>query len=75
MSFSNKSQSDLEELISYGASVEISASNRSPDQLNSLAAYAKSSGVQLVITGASGLGTQVLQEIAAYGKGHVMLKD
>lgn len=75
MSLSLRSQDQLEELLSYGASLEISVDNRTVQQLCNLASYASSSGARLVILGASGLPHRDLCEIAAYGKGHVTLRD
>ncbi len=75
MSFSEKPQNDLEQLLAYGGGIEISASNRTPNQLNSLAAYAEVGGGQLCITDSSGLSNDILYEIAAFGKGHVLFKD
>ena len=75
MSFSTKPQSDLEEILSYSASLEISASNRTLEQLCSLASYAKSGGARLVLTEASALSKQSICDIASYGKGHVSFKD
>lgn len=75
MSFSTKPQDVLEQLLVYGASLEIAILNRTVDQLYSLASYAKSGGGTLTVLGASGLSNQVLYELAAYGKGHIFLKD
>jgi hypothetical protein len=75
MSFSEKKQDDLESILSYGASLEVQASKRTFEQLCSLAAYAKTGGSRLTVTGASGLSQVALCEIAAYGRGHVTFKD
>ncbi len=75
MSFSDKTQEDLENILSYGASIEVLASSRTFDQLCSLAAYAKTGKCRITITGAYNLSQIALCEIAAYGTGHVTFKD
>jgi hypothetical protein len=75
MSFSDKTQDNLEEILSFGASLEVHASKRTFDQLCSLASYAKSGKSRITIRGASALSQVALCEIAAFGTGHVTFKD
>ncbi|MHA4967595.1 hypothetical protein ACX0KY_13635 [Pseudomonas extremorientalis] len=75
MSFNTKSQAELNELFSLGASIEISVSGRSISDLSSLASYASVGGGQLILKGASALGQRDLESLAAYGNGHILFKD
>lgn len=75
MSFSQKMQNQLEEILSAGGGVEISAKTKMHNQLVDLAKCAKRNGAHLSLTQASGLMHNQLIDIARAGAGHVSFKD
>ncbi|AIS17484.1 hypothetical protein LT40_08750 [Pseudomonas rhizosphaerae] len=68
-------QHQLEEILSAGAALELSAKGRMPSQLIDLAKCAKRGGSHLTLTDAGEILHHLLLEIARDGQGHVTLKD
>lgn len=75
MSFSTKSQVELKELFAQGASIEMSVTPKSIEDLCELALHAKEGGGQLILKGASTLDQRNLESITAFGSGHILFKD
>lgn len=75
MSFSQKMQNHLEEILTAGGGIEISVKTKMQNQLVDLAVCAKRNGAHLTLTEASGLMHNQLIDIARAGSGHVTFKD
>ncbi|MCF5228575.1 MULTISPECIES: hypothetical protein [unclassified Pseudomonas] len=75
MTIATKMQNQLEELLSAGAGLEISARGKMPNQLVDLAICAKRGGSQLTIIEVGLLMQNQLIDIARAGGGNVILKD
>ncbi|PBP46343.1 hypothetical protein [Pseudomonas syringae] len=75
MAISSMMQNQLEEILSAGGSLEISAKSKMANQLADLARSAKRGGSQLTLTGVGSFMQNQLVEIARAGSGHVTFKD
>ncbi len=75
MSFNQKMQNDLLDILRSGGALELSAAGRMPNHLIDLAASAKRGQSHLTLTQASALMQGLLLDIATAGSGHVTLKD
>ena len=64
------SSTDVENILTHGAGVTVSANDYSAAELKSLATYAKSQSATLHIIGAGVIPVDELKSIATYGKGH-----
>lgn len=75
MTIATMMQNQLEELLSAGVALEISAKGKMPNQLVDLAAMAKRGGSHLTLTDIGPLMQNQLIHIARAGSGHVTLRD
>ncbi|WP_439864891.1 hypothetical protein [Pseudomonas antarctica] len=75
MGIAVKMQHELEELLSAGASLEISAKGKMAHQLADLAKCAKRGGSHLTLIDLGILMQNQLIDIARAGSGHVTLRD
>jgi hypothetical protein len=75
MAIATKMQNELEELLSVGASLEISAKGKLTHQLVDLAKCAKRGGGHLTLSEAGSFLQHQLIDIARAGSGHVTLRD
>lgn len=75
MGIAVKMQHELEELLSAGASLELSAKGKLAHQLVDLAKCAKRGGSQLTLNDLGFLLQNQLIDIARAGSGHVTLRD
>ena len=75
MTIAEKPQHQLEELLSNGAALELSARGKMPNQLVDLAVCAKRGGSHLTISDLGLLMQNQLIDIARAGSGHFTLKD
>lgn len=75
MTISTKMQNQLEDLLSAGASLEVTALGKVANQLVDLAVCAKRGGSHLTIKDIGLLMQNQLIDIARAGSGHVKFKD
>lgn len=75
MAISTMMQHQLEELLTAGAALELSANGRMPQGLVDLAKCAKRGGSHLTLTDTGYIMHQGLIDIARAGQGHVTLRD
>lgn len=75
MTIAGKMQNQLEELLSAGAALEISAKGKMANQLVDLARCAKRGESHLTITDLGLLMQNQLIDIARAGSGHVTFRD